>query len=277
MSTTTTTPTSDPAYSSYQHLLVRVDEATGVAVVTLNRPAQLNAMNVALHREVGDVWRDLDRDARVRCSVVTGAGKAFSAGGDLDMAAAMTRDAGTRRDVMRDARQIVRGMIDAEKPIVSAVNGVAVGAGMVVAVTADVVVASEDAKFGDGHTKLGVAAGDHACAVWPLAMGLAKAKLYLLTGDMLSAAAAERLGLVSEVVAPDRALPRALELAARIAAGPPHAVRATKFALNQWLRDAALKSMDLSLALEMLNFAESDVREGIAAIREKRAPSFSKL
>jgi len=267
----------DAKYASYEHVVVRVTESTGVAVVTMNRPEQLNAMHVRLHREMGEVWRDLDRDDRVRCTVVTGAGKAFCAGGDLAMVEAMSKDEAVRREVFRDARRLFKGMVDAEKPIVSAVNGAAVGAGMVVAVAADVVVAADTATFGDGHTKLGVAAGDHPAAVVPRAMGLAQAKLYLLTGDSLPAKLAEQLGLVSEVVPRDRVLDRALEIAARIAAGPPHAVRSTKFALNQWLRGAALQSMDLSLALEMLNFTERDVVEGIAALREKRPAKFSKL
>ena len=276
--TLTLTPATPPdaRYARYApRLHVSVDEASHVALVVLNRPDKLNATDVELHRDLGRVWRDVDEDERVRVSVVTGNGRAFSAGGDADMLADLVKSEAVRRLVMKDARELFRAIVEAEKPVVAAVNGAAVGAGAVVALTSDVVIASENAKFGDGHTKLGVAAGDHAAAVWPLAMGMAKAKLLLLTGDMLSAKQAEALGLVSEVVPHDRVLARSLEIAEKLANGPAHAIRATKFALNQWLRGAALQAMDVSLAMEMMNFSEADAREGVAALKEKRPPKFN--
>jgi enoyl-CoA hydratase len=190
------------------------------------------------------------------------------------MTLAMTNDSEVRRHVFEDARALVKEMIDCSKPIISAVNGAAVGAGMVVAVLADISIAASTAVFGDGHTKIGVAAGDHACAIWPLAMGMAKAKLYLLTGELITANAAEKLGLISEVVEANMVMHRAEELALTLAKGPQHALRATKYSLNQWLRHSVLISMDTSMGLEMLNFAESDAKEGIQSFIEKRKPTF---
>jgi enoyl-CoA hydratase len=145
---------------------------------------------------------------------------------------------------------------------------------MVVAVLADISIAGQNAVFGDGHTKIGVAAGDHACAIWPLAMGISKAKYYLLTGENLSAQTAEKLGLITEVVEKDKVLARAEEIASVLARGPQHAIRSTKYSLNQWVRQAILTSMDASLGLEMLNFTEPDAQEGLESFRLKRKPKF---
>lgn len=240
----------------------------------INRPEKFNAMNMRLHYEIGRVWRDLDENYRVRVIIVTGNGRAFSAGGDVEMTLEMTENHQTRRKIMEDARNLVKEMIDCSKLIISAVNGAAVGAGMVVAVMADVVIASDKAIFGDGHTKIGVAAGDHACSIWPLAMGMAKAKLYLLTGENLTAPLADKLGLVSEVLSHDKVFDRAEELARQFANGPQNALRSTKYALNQHIRQNILTSMDTSLGLEMLNFAEPDAKEGVRSFMEKRKPSF---
>ena len=267
-------PSVDFPHSNYVHLQVEIRKETGVAVVRINRPDKYNAMNMRLHFEIGRVWRDLDADQRVRVIIITGNGPAFSAGGDTDMTLAMTNDVEIRRHVFEDARAIVKEMIECSKPIISAVNGAAVGAGMVVAVLADISIASSTAVFGDGHTKIGVAAGDHACAIWPLAMGMAKAKLYLLTGENIPATTAEKLGLISEVVEKDKVFQRAEELALTLARGPQHALRATKYSLNQWLRQSILTSMDTSLALEILNFSEPDAKEGIQSFIEKRKPKF---
>jgi enoyl-CoA hydratase len=269
-----TPPTKEFRPDQYRYLQVNIDTKTGIAYVRINRPEKYNAMNVQLHWEIGQIWRDLDLDKNVKVIVITGNGKAFSAGGDMEMALEMNRNAQVRRRVFEDAKNIVKEMIDCSKPIISAVNGPAVGAGMVVAVMADISIASEKAVFGDGHTKLGVAAGDHACAVWPLAMGMAKAKLYLLTGENLTADLAEKFGLISEVVPHGKEFTRAEQIALQLANGPQHALKSTKFALNQWIRQSVLTSMDTSLALEMLNFTEPDVQEGVQSFLEKRKPKF---
>lgn len=174
-------------------------------------------------------------------------------------------------EVYRDTKDLVHNMIRCTKPIVSAVNGVAVGAGMAVAICADISVASDKAVFNDGHTRLGVACGDHACLLWPLLMGMAKTKYYLLTGRFLRAPEAERLGLVSLCVPQDELMTRTFEVATELANAPQFAVRFTKSALQQWLNTA---SFDQSCALEMLTFVGSDVPEGLKSLKEKRAPQF---
>jgi enoyl-CoA hydratase len=271
-----TLPKTDyPPYATkYQFLKITINEETKVALVELNRPEKFNAMNLRMHYEIGEIWKDLDLDPRIRVVVVAGIGKSFSAGGDMEMIEAMIHDEIIRRQVHRDAKSLLFNMVNMEKIIISAVSGTAVGAGAVTALAADIIIASESATFGDGHSKLGVACGDHAAAIWPLAMGMAKAKMFLLTGDMLSAKEAENLGLVSRVVPSGDALKVAMSYAIQLANGPQHALRSTKASMNQWLRHGMLISSDYSMALEMLNFTESDVKEGMLAIQQKRRAKF---
>jgi enoyl-CoA hydratase len=245
----------------------------GVVLVTINRPERLNAADMRLHRELAGVWAVIDDDDSVGASVVTGAGRAFSAGGDLDMIRSMMEDRDTLVTVSRDAAALVEQMVASRKPIVSAINGTAVGAGLAVALLADVSVIGEGARLSDGHGRLGVAAGDHAVLVWPLLCGLAKAKYYLMTAEFLSGPEAERIGLVTKCVPDADVLPEALAIARRLAAGSATAVQWTKRALNNWLR-LALPSFGESLALEMLGFAGGDVSEGVAAVVERREPRF---
>jgi enoyl-CoA hydratase len=259
-------------YADYRHLLFE-RQPSGVLLVTLNRPEALNATNERMHWELTQVWRTIDADPAVRVALVTGAGKAFSAGGDLAMVEHMAGNAEAVGRTMREASDLVYAMLDLDKPVVSAINGVAVGAGLVVALLADVSIIAETARLTDGHTRLGVAAGDHAAIVWPLLCGMAKAKYYLLTCDFIDGREAERIGLVSLCVPPDRLMPRAREVAEGLAAGSQPALRYTKRALNNWLRQAG-PIFDQSLALEMLTFMGDDVREGARAIREKRPPRF---
>jgi enoyl-CoA hydratase len=174
---------------------------------------------------------------------------------------------------MREAADLVYNIINLDKPVISAINGVAVGAGLVVALLADVSIISETARFTDGHTRLGVAAGDHAAIIWPLLCGMAKAKYYLLTSDFIDGREAERIGLVSRCVPADKLMETALAVAEGLAGGSQPAIRFTKRALNNWLRQAG-PIFDHSLALEMLCFGFEDVKEGARAIREKRPPSF---
>jgi enoyl-CoA hydratase len=259
-------------YADYQHLLFDL-RPTGVLKITINRPEVLNATNARLHWELTQVWKTVDADPRARVALVTGAGTAFSAGGDLDLVEEMFANTGAAARTMREASDLVYNMIDLDKPIVSAINGVAVGAGLVVALLADVSIIAETARLTDGHTRLGVAAGDHAAIIWPLLCGMAKAKYYLLTCDFLDGREAERIGLVSLCVPAADVLPRAEEVAERLAAGAQLALRYTKRALNNWLRQAG-PIFDQSLALEMLTFGHEDVREGVRALREKRPPRY---
>lgn len=259
-------------YGQYQHLLV--EKQDGIALLTINRPEVLNATNAVLHNELSRIWPDLGEDPEVRVAVITGSGNAFSAGGDYAMVEQAIGNAEVVAATMQEAGDIVHNMINLDKPVVSAINGVAVGAGLAVALLADISIAAEEARITDGHMRLGVAAGDHAAVIWPLLCGMAKAKYYLLTCDFLDGKEAERIGLVSRAVPADELMATAMEVAGKLAAGPQPALRWTKRALNQWLRQAAVTSFDYSLALEMMGFFGADIKEGLEAVREKRPPKF---
>ncbi|MCC7366330.1 MAG: enoyl-CoA hydratase/isomerase family protein [Dehalococcoidia bacterium] len=262
--------------AQYQRLTVQIDDR-GVALVTLNRPEALNATDNVLHRELTTIWGDLDRDPAVRVAVVTGAGdRAFSAGGDVDDLEARAQLPAEERfeaivDLMKEAEQIVYGMVNCDKVIVSAINGVAVGAGLAVALLADISVIAEDARIRDGHVPLGVTAGDHACIIWPLLCGMAKAKYYLLTNDFIDGREAERIGLVSKCLPRPEVLPAAMEIAGRIASSPPTSVRFTKRALNQWIRLGGITSFDYSLAMEMMGFFSAAPAQSIAEMKARWA------
>ncbi len=259
-------------YADYQHLVFE-RRANGVLRVTLNRPDVLNATDEILHNELSRVWRDIDVDPEARAVVVDGAGRGFSAGGDLDMVERMTQDPELRTRVMHEARDLVYNLVGCSTPIVSAVHGPAVGAGLVVALLADISIVATDAKIIDGHTRLGVAAGDHAAIVWPLLCGMAKAKYHLLLCEPMTGAEAEALGMVSRSVPADEVADTAFEIADRLAGGAQQAIRLTKMALNGWLRQAG-PIFDASWGYELDGFGGADVREGVASHREKRAPRF---
>ena len=259
-------------YSDYRHLLFE-KRANGIVMITINRPEVMNATNARLHWELGQVWLTLDADPEARVAIITGAGRAFSAGGDLALVEEMAGNAEAAARTMREASDLVYNLINLDKPVVAAINGAAVGAGRVVALLSDVSIIAENARFTDGHMRLGVVAGDHAAILWPLLCGMAKAKYYLLTADFIEGKEAERIGLVSMSVPADQVMAKAFDVADRLARGSQHSIRWTKRALNNWLRQAG-PIFDQSLALEMLSFTYPDVREGAKAIREKRAPAF---
>jgi enoyl-CoA hydratase len=259
-------------YAGYQQLTFERRE-NGVLLMTLDRPEKYNAVDEAMHSELARVWRDISADPETRVVVVTGAGKAFSAGGDLAMVERMTGDYDRVAHMLSEMSDLVYNLINCDKPVVSAINGVAVGAGLVVALLADISICAEDAHLGDGHVKLGVAAGDHAAIIWPLLAGMAKARYYLLTGEMLTGAEAERMGMVTKALPRDQVLDEALRIADTLATGSQPAIRWTKRALNNWLK-AAGPIFDQSAAYEMLGFLGPDIVEGVAALREKRQPVF---
>jgi enoyl-CoA hydratase len=267
---------SDP-YARYPGLQFE-RPAPGVLRIVMSKPGRLNAADHQMHRDLADVWLTVDRDPDVRAVVVRGEGASFSSGGDLDMVREMSEqtDQGfaLRTAVFREARDLVYNVVNCSKPIVSAMQGPAVGAGLVVGLLADISIAGRSARIIDGHTKLGVAAGDHAAIIWPLLCGMAKAKYHLLLCEPVSGEEAERIGLVSLCVDDDAVHDRALDVATRLAAGSQSAVRWTKLALNNWLRLAG-PTFDASLALEFLGFSGPDVREGVQAIRERRPAQFT--
>jgi enoyl-CoA hydratase len=247
--------------------------APHVLRITLRKEGRLNAVDAAAHGELAAVWKTIGEDDETRAAIVRGADGAFSAGGDLDLVLDIAKDFETRMRVFHEARDLVYNVVNCPKPIVSAIAGPAVGAGLAVGVLADVSIATPDAMIVDGHTKLGVAAGDHAVIVWPLLCGLAKAKYHLLLCEPLTGAEAERIGLVSLCVPEDELDDRALDIATRLAEASQPAIRHTKLALNNWLRVFG-PAFDASLALEFLDMTGPDVHEGVAAVRERRRPDF---
>jgi enoyl-CoA hydratase len=234
---------------------------------------RMNTTDAAMHAELGDIWRDVDRDASVNAVILTGAGKVFSAGGDFAIIQENIDDFAARARQWKEARDIVYNVINCSKPVVSAMRGVAVGAGLVCGLLADVSIAAKECRIIDGHTRLGVAAGDHAAIIWPLLCGLAKAKYYLLLCDQVLGEEAERIGLISLAVEDAELDAKAVEIATRLAEGAQSAIRWTKYALNNWLR-AMGPTFDTSLALEFLGFTGPEVKEGLASHREKRRPEF---
>jgi len=250
-------------YQDYHHILFERREH-GILWLTLNRPEALNAADARMHTELVEVWRTIDRDPSVRVAVVTGAGRAFSAGGDLALVENAYRNPEEIGRILDEARDLVYNILRCDKPV---------GAGLVVALLADISIAAESARLADGHVRLGVAAGDHAAIVWPLLVGMAKAKYYLMTSDFVDGKEAERIGLVSLCVPDEQLLDKAMDVATRLATGPRHAIRYTKRALNQWLLQAG-PIFDHSLALEMLGFFHEDMMAGVEALRQKRPPRY---
>lgn len=263
---------SDGVLDGYERLRIE-STGNGVYEVVLDNPESLNSVDEIGHRELTTVWADLDAEPECRVILLRGEGRAFSAGGDFSMIEAIMTDPATHRRTLREARELVRNIIECSKPIVAAINGAAVGAGLAAALLADITIAGRSARILDGHTTLGVAAGDHSIVIWPLLVGMAKAKYYLLTNETLSGDEAERIGLVSRVVDDDVLLGEARTVAANLAAGAAEAQSWTKHTLNHWLR-SAYPAFDASVAYEFLGFLGPDAREGLAAVKEKRRPDF---
>ncbi|MDH3692764.1 MAG: enoyl-CoA hydratase/isomerase family protein [Gammaproteobacteria bacterium] len=261
-------------YSSYSGL--KFDwPAERVLRVTMENAGKLNATDAVMHGELASIWRDVDADPDVSVAILRGAGKAFSAGGAFELVDELMSDHEARMRVWREARDIVYNVINCSKPVVAAIHGPAVGAGLAAAMVADVIIATKTARIIDGHTRLGVAAGDHSAIIWPLLIGMAKAKYYLLTCEPLSGEEAERLGLVSLCVEDNELEKKSVEVATQLANGAQAAIRLTKYALNNWLRMAG-PSFDASLALEWMAWTGPEAQEGLTSLKEKRAPKFPK-
>jgi enoyl-CoA hydratase len=264
------TASSVVSYDSYRFLKVeRLPD--GILLITLNRPESYNACDGDGHDEMGRIWLDFDNDPASKVAVITGAGKAFSSGGDLK--SADITDQHHLAATMRRDRAIVHNLMNMRKPVVSAINGVAVGAGLAVALLADISIASEKALLIDGHTKLGVVAGDHAALIWPLLCGMARTKYYLLLCERIDGKEAAAIGMVSRCVPHDDLMPTAMAIAARLAKGSQWAIQGTKQVMNNWLRVNA-PIFDQSLAMEIASFSQPDAAEGVRAFREKRDPVF---
>ncbi len=261
-------------YADFSALTITGPDEDGILDIVIDTPGKLNAVDEAKHLALADVWKAVDTDPDTRVAVVRGANGTFSAGGDLDMISRIIDDADYRMNTWREAKDLVYNMINCSKIIVSAIEGTAVGAGLAAAFMADISVIGRNARILDGHTRLGVAAGDHAAIIWPLLCGMAKSKYYLLTCDSMTGEEAEAMGLASVCVDDDQVVDEAYKVARKLAQGSQSAIRWTKYSLNNWLRMAG-PTFDTSVALEMLGFTGSDVREGRQAIVEKRRPDFA--
>jgi enoyl-CoA hydratase/carnithine racemase len=264
-------------YAEYQHMKIEV--ANKVATVTLNRPNERNAINQRLIRELRTIWDDLADDMDVNAVLLTGAGKYFSVGGDVK--AMSDRPGG---DVLEDgeihdpmiSRRLVNRLLELDKPIVCAINGDCAGLAATIALLCDITVMNEDARIGDSHVnKVGLVAGDGGTVVWPLLVGVAKAKEFLMRGTLLKGREAERIGLVNHCVAAAEVVPMARQIAEELAAGPSWAIRWTKLSINQIVKERVNHMLEASMALEQVTFATADHKEATLSFKEKRKPKFT--
>ena len=260
------------SYDSFKHL--KFDRpAERVMRITLDRPESMNSLDWEAHGELTRVWAIVDADPEVNAIIICGAGKAFSAGGDFSMVERIMNDYNMQVDALKEFRDLCYNMINCSKPIVSAIQGPAVGAGLTAALLADISIAAKTARIIDGHTRLGLAAGDHAAMIWPLLCGMAKAKYHVLLCEPVNGEEAERMGLVSLCVEDDELQDKAVKVASRLATGAQRPIRWTKYALNNWLRMVG-PTFDNSAALEILSFNGPELKEGLASLKEKRRPNF---
>ncbi|MCV7177825.1 enoyl-CoA hydratase/isomerase family protein [Mycolicibacterium sphagni] len=266
--TSTSLPDTLPGYSQFAPWLV-VEQLGAVHVVRINRPDSANAVNEQLHHALSAIWRQLAADEAVRAVVITGVGKAFSAGGDMDMFTRMINDAQLRRMLFSEARTVFVELMNFPKPLVSAVNGAAVGLGCSVALLSDLLVMGKSSYLADPHVAVGLTAGDGGAAMLPLLVGLMKAKEYVLLGERITPEIADKLNLVTKVVDDALVLDAALELGERLAALPPQALRTSKIAMNMHLNRAALGVLEYALAEEYISFGTPEFDQRVNEFRAR--------
>lgn len=259
-------------YERYKFL--KVEKKEKIAIVTMNHPDQLNAIGVVEHPDLINVMADLNKDEEVYAVILTGAGRAFSAGGDVNLMKALLEDP-SLRPPMSEPRDLIYNIINLRKPIIAAVNGDAVGLGATIALHCDIIIAAEDARIGDPHVRVSLAAGDGGCIIWPLLIGMCKAKQYLMTGDLIKAPEAERLGLINKAVPKEKLMDEAWKMAKRFADGPIQAIVWTKMILNKILQSRADLLIDASIGYEYHSMYLPDHAEAVHAFLEKKAPKFT--
>lgn len=250
---------------------LRVEADGPVRTVVIDRAEQLNAVNAALHRGLAEVWRQLAADREARVVILTGAGRAFSAGGDLDWITSFLDDPVARDESLREGAQIIEDVLRFPLPVIAAVNGPAVGLGCSIAVLCDVLLISERAWLADPHVAVGLVAGDGGAAFWPLLGPILRSREFLFTGDRIPAATAVELGLATRVTAPDDLLPEARKLAARIAAQPPEAVQGTKRVVNMHLSRALAGAVQAGFAAEQATMLSDEHRRRLLEMRSRQA------
>jgi enoyl-CoA hydratase len=268
-------------YGDYEFLNIAV--ADRIATITINRPDRLNAVHNALHHELEQIWIDVRADQDINAIILTGAGRAFCAGGDVKgmaegslsgVAPKKGKGHGRGPIAASNGRRVIENMLDVEQPIIGAINGDAIGLGATLALLCDITVASEKARFADTHVKVGIVAGDGGAVIWPLLIGPHRAKEFLMRGNFINGAEAGRIGMVNYAVGPEDVMTKARELARELADGPTWAIRWSKLAVNKWLKQQANLILDASLAYEMMTFNTKDHQEAVKAFVEKRKPNF---
>ncbi|WP_417514147.1 enoyl-CoA hydratase/isomerase family protein [Minwuia sp.] len=253
---------------------IAFERSDKVLTVTLNRPDVMNAVNRQLHAELARLFTDL-QDDEAEVIVLTGAGRAFCAGGDIDwMQEGIDQPASFERTAT-EAKQIVFGLLDLEKPIICRLNGDAVGLGATIALFCDIIIAHEDARIGDPHVSVGLVAGDGGAIIWPQLIGYARAKEYLMTGKLMTAADAAAMGLVNHAVSAAALDAETAKMAERLANGASKAIRWTKVSVNIGLKQMAHAIMDASISYELMSNLSKDHQEAVNAFREKRRPVFT--
>ena len=263
--------------AGYTYETLLIEKAGKVLTITLNRPDRLNAVGGGMHEELEDVFGRINDDPDVNAVLLTGAGRAFCAGGDIsamDDRPEATTSSGIPLTLGRGPRRLINHILEVEAPVVVALNGDAVGFGATLALFGDIIIAAEGARIGDAHVRVGLVAGDGGAVVWPLMVGVHRAKEYLMTGDLLSATEAERIGLINHVVPPDELMAAAQKMAGRLAAGPTWAIRWTKASINKIIRERMNLLLDTGLAYEALTVSTDDHKEAAKAFMEKRKPEF---
>jgi len=259
-------------YSKYK--FIKVEKKEGVAILTLNNPDAMNAIGKPEHAEIEHIFEDMNEDQEVRAVILTGAGRAFSAGGDINLMVRGYTDHSIRIP-STSVKRIVLNLLNCRKPVVAALNGACAGLGATLALQCDVVIASEKARIGDPHIGVGILPGDGGCIIWPLLVGMCKAKQYLLTGEMVNAVDAERMGLITKVVPPDKLMEEAWEWASRFASGPFLAISLTKMCMNKILIDRINLLFDTTIAYEYHTLNSPDHLEAAKGFLEKRPPKFT--
>lgn len=248
-----------------------VEEDGPVRIVRLNRPQTYNAIDRAMHHDLVEVWSRLEADPGARAVLLTGTGRAFSGGGDLDMVNAVHTDEVLREEIMRETRALILAMVDFRLPVVAAINGPAVGLGANVALMTDVVLMAEDAYLADPHVSLGLVAGDGGAAMWPVLASPIKLKEYLLTGDRISARAAEAMGMATRVVPNDQLLAEGLRVAHRLAGLPAQAAQDTKRAVNMHIASAVAGVIDYAISAETRSITSSEHHQLVAQVLARHA------
>ncbi len=248
---------------------VKVEKDGKVAILTLNKPEEMNVFNIPMHREVEEIFNEVAYDETVNAIVLTGAGRMFTAGGDIKM----MQDG--EMPPAEEAIRLIQNLLNINQPIIAALNGHAIGVGATIALFCDIVVASQEAKIGDPHVKVGLVAGDGGCIIWPLLIGMNRAKEMLLTGKLLEAKEVEKMGLVNHCVPSEEVMPKALEIAHGLANGPVKAIQWTKMSLNKRLKEDVNLVLPTSVGFEYLSTTTEDHKEAVEAFIEKRKPRYT--